>query len=140
MMEPEAVAMPETPAGNAEHPGWQSRPFSLRWRMSLIASGILVLALGLVGYALAAANQRGAVSTLQSRMESYVYLVLAAAEVDRAGRLQLGQDLGDPRLSQPGSLRPVHGLDQHWNSPSPWSAAARTRNVKAGNNGLPNQR
>lgn len=119
-MEPEAAAVPEPPAGNTEPQDRRSRPFSLRWRMSLIASAILALALGLVGYALAAANQRGAVRTLQSRMESYVYLVLAAADVDHAGRLELSQDLGDPRLSQPGSgiYVHVHGLEQHWNSPS----------------------
>lgn len=98
----------------------QSRPFSLRWRMSVIASIILLLALGLVGYAVAAANQRGAVSALQSRMESYVYLVLAAAEVDASGRLLVSEDLGDPRFGQPGSgiYAHLHGAEQHWSSRS----------------------
>ena len=98
----------------------EARPFSLRWRMAVVAGGILILALGLVGFALSEANERGAVSALQARMESYVYLVLAAAEVDDAGRLDMSQDLGDPRLSQPGSgiYVHIHAEDQHWSSPS----------------------
>jgi two-component system sensor histidine kinase PhoQ len=88
--------------------------------MSFIATVVLVLALGLVGFALAAANQRSSVSALQARMESYVYLVLAAAELDGAGVLHFSDNLGDPRLSQPGSgiYIHVHGDIDHWNSPS----------------------
>jgi two-component system sensor histidine kinase PhoQ len=100
--------------------GKSPRPFSLRVRLVLLATLVLVVALGLVGIALNAANQRSAVSSLQARMESYVYLVLAAAEVNDAGRLVMQQDLGDPRLSQPGSgiYVHVHGGGDHWSSPS----------------------
>lgn len=118
-METEAALVPEVrPAGG--HRAQRSRPFSLRRRMSIIAGVILVLALGLVGLALATANQRSEVSALQGRMEAYVYLVLAAAEADAAGSLQIGKDLGDPRLSQPSSgiYVHLHGANQHWSSPS----------------------
>lgn len=88
--------------------------------MYLIAAVVLMLALGLVGFALALANQRSSVSALQVRMESYVYLVLAAAELNDAGALKFSDNLGDPRLSQPGSgiYIHVHGASGHWNSPS----------------------
>ena len=100
--------------------GTPSRPFSLRFRLILLATLVLVVALGLVGAALNSANYRGAVSSLQARMESYVYLVLAAVEMDESGTLQVQDELGDPRLSQPGSGIYVHvqGSEQQWNSPS----------------------
>ena len=100
------------------------RHFSLRVRLVLLATLVLLVALGLVGVALNSANERSAVSYLQARMESYVYLVLAAADADASGRLTIQQDLGDPRLSQPGSgiyvhvRGGVHGGEDHWNSPS----------------------
>jgi two-component system sensor histidine kinase PhoQ len=116
-METEAALVNEALPGNSSQ---RTRPFSLRLRMAIIASVVLILALGLVGFALSAANHRSAVSALQARMESYVYLVLAAAEVDKFGGLQIGEDIGDPRLSQPGSgiYVHVHGADAHWSSPS----------------------
>jgi len=97
-----------------------SRPFSLRLRLVLLATLVLVVALGLVGTALNSANYQGAVSSLQARMESYVYLVLAAVELDESGAIQVQDELGDPRLSQPGSgiYVHVHGSEKHWNSPS----------------------
>ncbi len=114
------MTVTDTPPATVTGSGPQPKPFSLRWRMSLIATIVLVLALGLVGFALAAANQRSSVSALQARMESYVYLVLAAAELDDAGVLHFSDNLGDPRLSQPGSgiYIHVHGNIEHWNSPS----------------------
>lgn len=64
---------------------------------------VLVVALGLVGLALNEANHQAAVSALQARMESYVYLVLAAMDVDGTGRFAISEDFADPRLLQPGS-------------------------------------
>jgi two-component system sensor histidine kinase PhoQ len=93
---------------------------SLRNRLVLGASLVLVIALGLVGVALNAANHRGAVSALQARMESYVYLVLAAMEVDAGGRFAIDEEFADPRLLQPGSgvyLR-VEGDGVEWHSKS----------------------
>ncbi len=98
----------------------EQRPFSLRFRLILLATLIMIVALGLVGAALDSANYRGAVSSLQARMESYVYLVLAAIDVDEKGTLHVPGDLGDPRLARPGSgiYVQVHGASDHWNSPS----------------------
>ena len=100
--------------------GHSPRSFSLRFRLLVLASFILLIALGLVGLALNEANYRSTVSSLEARMESYVYLVLAAADVDTEDRLVMDSDLGDPRLSQPGSgiYAHIHGGDHHWNSPS----------------------
>jgi two-component system sensor histidine kinase PhoQ len=116
----ETAVVADTPSGAVTASVPQSKPFSLRWRMSLIAGIVLVLALGLVGFALASANHRSSVSALKARMESYVYLVLAAAELGDAGVLHFSDNLGDPRLSQPGSgiYIHVHGATDHWNSPS----------------------
>ena len=93
---------------------------SLRRRLVLGASGVLVIALGLVGLALNAANHRGAVSALQARMESYVYLVLAAMEPGADGRFEVDEDFADPRLLQPGSgvYLQVHGGGIEWSSRS----------------------
>jgi two-component system sensor histidine kinase PhoQ len=111
--------VPEQPSA-LKKPRVLPRPFSLRFRLILLATLVLVVALGLVGMALNLANYRSAVSSLQARMESYVYLVLAAAEMDENGALQVQDELGDPRLSQPGSGIYVHvqGSEQQWNSPS----------------------
>ena len=101
------------------------RSFSLRSRLVLVSALVLIIALGLVGFALNAANYRGAVSSLQARMESYVYLVLAAMEVDGVGRLQVEEEFSDPRLVQPGSGFYIYiegkdkdGKSGRWRSPS----------------------
>jgi two-component system sensor histidine kinase PhoQ len=94
--------------------------FSLRNRLILAATLVLIIALGVVGFALNAANHRGAVSSLQARMESYVYLVLAAMEVNENGRLAMDADFTDPRLNQPSSgiYVQVQGREDRWTSPS----------------------
>jgi two-component system sensor histidine kinase PhoQ len=94
--------------------------FSLRSRLLVLASLVLLVSLGLVGIALDSAFYRSAESALQARMESYVYLVLAATDVSTEGSLQVDGDLGDPRLSRPGSgiYVHMHGDLDHWDSPS----------------------
>jgi two-component system sensor histidine kinase PhoQ len=96
------------------------RSISLRKRLIISATAVLVIALGVVGAALNAANHSGAVSALQARMESYVYLVLAAMEVDASGRLAIDEDFTDPRLVQPGSgvYVDVRGREDYWQSRS----------------------
>lgn len=98
----------------------RSKPFSLSLRLILMATIILIIALAVVGVALSAAQQRATVSALRERMESHVYVVLAASEVSESGQLSIEEDLGDPRLTQPGSgiYAHVHDGDEHWNSPS----------------------
>lgn len=96
------------------------RSISLRSRAVLAAIPVLALALGLVGLAVNGANYRGAVSALQVRMESYVYTVLAAMEVDGAGGFTVQEDFADPRLLQPGSglYLQVQGDKKQWRSAS----------------------
>ena len=96
------------------------RSVSLRKRLLLAASLVLIIALGLVGLALNQANHRGAVSALRDRMESYVYLVLAAMEVGEDGRLRMEAEFTDPRLTQPtsGIYIQVRGRRGDWNSES----------------------
>jgi len=96
------------------------RPFSLRSRLVVMAVVLLTISLGLVGFALDAAFQRSSEAGLKARMESFVYLVLAAAEVSDDGSLVINRDLGDPRLSQPGSgfYASVSGAEELWRSDS----------------------
>ncbi|HET6565470.1 MAG TPA: ATP-binding protein [Xanthomonadales bacterium] len=96
------------------------QPFSLRLRVGLVASLVLVLALSVVGWSLAAANKRSTEAGLRDRMQSWAYLILAAAEPDPAGHIRVSDDLGDPRLSQPGSgiYGQLHGANEYWISPS----------------------
>ena len=94
--------------------------FSLRKRLVLVATLVLIIALGLVGFALNAANYLGAVSSLQAQMESHVYLVLAAMEVSGTGGLEMDEEFTDPRLIQPssGTYIRVQGRDGLWSSAS----------------------
>ena len=96
------------------------RSLSLRSRAVLGAIPVLVLALGLVGLAVNQANYQGAVSALQVRLESYVYTVLAAMEVDGNGAFTVEEDFADPRLVQPGSglYVQVQGESGEWRSAS----------------------
>jgi two-component system sensor histidine kinase PhoQ len=57
---------------------------------------------------------------LRARMESMVYLVLAATEVAADGSLAMEDEPGDPRLELPGSgiYASVSGDDVRWNSTS----------------------
>ena len=98
----------------------QAKPFSLRLRLLILVVVILVVSLGLVGFALDAAFHRSNEAALQARMESLVYLVLAATEVSADGVLQVDDDPADPSLSQPGSAiyAVVEQGEQRWMSPS----------------------
>ena len=96
------------------------RPASLRLRLAAYSLATVVVSLGLVGLALDAANRRGSEADLRQRMETWVYLALAAIEVDDAGALTVAEELGDPLLNQPASgvYLHMHGARDHWNSPS----------------------
>jgi len=100
--------------------GHQQRPISLRLRLVVLAVLLLTISLGLVGFALDAAFHRSSEAGLQARMESLVYLVLAASEVADDGTLTVDDDPGDPRLRQPGSgiYASVNGDKDQWASPS----------------------
>ena len=97
-----------------------SRPVSLRSRLVVLVVFLLAVSLGLVGLALDAAFKRSSEAGLQARMESLVYLVLAATDANDDGSLIVEDDPGDPRLGQPGSgiYAHVHGAANDWYSPS----------------------
>ena len=86
----------------------------------VLATLLLAVSLGLVGFALDAAFQKSSEAGLQARMESLVYLVLAATNANEDGSLSVDDDLGDPRLGQPGSgiYARVQGEMNSWTSPS----------------------
>lgn len=81
---------------------------------------MLVIALGLVGYALDRAFARSTIAAVEDRLESYFYLALAALEVSEEGSLQISDGLVDPRLNQPGSglYLQIHSDQEDWLSPS----------------------
>ena len=92
----------------------------MRARLVVLAVLLLTISLGLVGFALDAAFQKSSEAGLQARMESLVYLVLAATEVNDDGSLVFDEDPGDPRLGQPGSgiYARVTGEGDRWASAS----------------------
>ena len=98
----------------------QKSPLSLRSRLVVLAVILLTVSFGLVGFALDAAFQRSSEAGLQARMESLVYLVLAATEMGDDGSLLFDDDPGDPRLRQPGSgiYAIVSGENDRWASAS----------------------
>ena len=81
---------------------------------------LLSVSLGLVGFGLDAAFHKSSVTSLQARMESLLYLVLAATDVDEDGSIRVQEDIGDPRLGLPGSgfYARVQGDSNQWSSPS----------------------
>ena len=74
----------------------------------------------LVGLALDSAFHKSSEAGLKARLESLVYLVLAATEVAVDGSLAVEDEPGDPRLGQPGSgiYAIVKGDPDQWASPS----------------------
>lgn len=98
----------------------QNHSFSLRLRLVLLAVSILLISLGLVYVALDAAFHRSNEASLKTRMESLVYLVLAATDVHEDGSLSVAEATGDPRLDQPGSgfYAHFHGEGGEWSSTS----------------------
>lgn len=86
----------------------------------VLAVILLTISLGLVGLALDAAFHKSSEAGLNARMESLVYLVLAATEIDSNGSLVFDDDPGDPRLGQPGSgiYASVTGDTDRWASAS----------------------
>ncbi|MDX2427863.1 MAG: ATP-binding protein [Xanthomonadales bacterium] len=98
----------------------QKKPFSLRFRLVVLAVLLLTISLGLVGLALDSAFHKSSEAGLQARMESFVYLVLAATEVSDDGILVSAEEPGDPLLNQPGSgiYASLIGERDRWTSAS----------------------
>jgi two-component system sensor histidine kinase PhoQ len=95
-------------------------PASLRLRLVVLAVLVTAISLGLVGLALDAAFHKSSEAGFQARLESLVYLVLAATELGDNGSLEVDDDLGNPLLDQPGSgiYAHVHGQRDEWTSAS----------------------
>ena len=96
---------------------------SIRARLLLAASAVLLAFIGLCGWGLEAAFQNSAKAAQQDRLQGMVYALLGAADQDEAGRLTVNSDtLPDPRLRQPQSGLEAALLDEAggelWRSPS----------------------
>jgi two-component system sensor histidine kinase PhoQ len=76
---------------------------SLHSRLLLAASLVLAGFLGVTGVALDEAFRASARASLQDRLQSYVYTMLAAADEDNRGRMVLPDDLPEPRFAKPDS-------------------------------------
>lgn len=96
------------------------RPASLRLRFVLLATGTLVVSLGLVGLALDRAHLRSAQAGLEQQMDSWAYGVMAAMEVGLDRTVRLSVRPADPLLLQPGSgvYAVIETPVDRWESPS----------------------
>lgn len=95
---------------------------SLRSRLLVAATLVLAGFLGATGAALFSAFRDSAETAMRDRLEGYAYALLAAADEDSVGRLQMPQALPDRRFLTPdsGLYALVTGTDGRylWHSPS----------------------
>lgn len=95
---------------------------SIRTRLLLAASAVLLVFIGLSGAALERAFRDSALAAQEARMRGVIYALLGAAEPDARGRLSLSVDaMPEPRLRQPQSGLEAALLDdtgaEVWHSP-----------------------
>ena len=76
---------------------------SLNARVTVGAALVLAVFLALSAVALERAFRDSARSARQERLLAQIYLLMAAAEVDEAGKLTFANSPSEPRLDQPGS-------------------------------------
>ena len=76
---------------------------AIRTRLLVAASLVLAAFLFATALALERAHRAAALTQLQARLEAVIYTILAAAEEDDQGRMQLPEALPEPRLSRPDS-------------------------------------
>jgi two-component system sensor histidine kinase PhoQ len=76
---------------------------SLRARLLLVSAVVLAGFLGLTGLALDQAFRASAESALRERLQSHLYALLAAADLDAGNRLELPVELPEPRFNLVGS-------------------------------------
>ena len=79
------------------------RQGSLRARLMLGAAAMLIVFLAGGGWAVQRAHEESVRAARYARLQSTVYLLLAAAEVDATGALVMPPSFPEPRLSLPGS-------------------------------------
>jgi len=76
---------------------------SLRARLLLVSAVVLAGFLGLTGLALDQAFRASAESALRERLQSHLYALLAAADLNANNRLELPVELPEPRFNLVGS-------------------------------------
>lgn len=76
---------------------------SLRARLLLVSAVVLAGFLGLTGLALDQAFRASAESALRERLQSHLYALLAAADLDASDQLELPVELPEPRFNLVGS-------------------------------------
>ncbi|TFY96794.1 ATP-binding protein [Ramlibacter rhizophilus] len=99
-----------------------SGPASIRARLLLGAAVLMLAFLVGAGAAVQRAHENSVRAAHYARLQSTLYLLLAAAEVDAQGRLVMPPALAEPRLSLPGSglYASIHNL----NSGGRWESAS----------------
>ena len=95
---------------------------SLRTRLLLAASSVLLVFIGLCGAALENAFRQSALEAQEARMRGIIYALLGAAEPDEQGQLSLSVEaMPEPRLRQPQSGLEAALIDDSgtelWHSP-----------------------
>ena len=95
---------------------------SIRTRLLVGAALVLLAFLTGAGLAVQRANAESVRAAYFARLQSTVYLLLAAAEVDAGGALMMPPEFAEPRLSLPGSglYAGIYNLQRNaqWQSPS----------------------
>jgi len=95
---------------------------SLASRVSLTAAVVLAVFIALTALALDRAFRESAEAAVRERLTAQLYLLMADAELDAGGTLSMPADLGDSRLTLPGSGLYAEILDADgrrlWHSPS----------------------
>ena len=76
---------------------------SINVRMILAASAVLAVFIIFTGFALERAFNKSAQQAMRERLLGQVHLLMAAAEVDKNGRLTMPASLPEPRFALPGS-------------------------------------
>ncbi len=76
---------------------------SIHLRLLLMATLVLAGFLGITGWALDSAFRKSSEAALREKLQSHVYGLLAAADVDARGRMQLPENL--PSHGFPGRIR-----------------------------------
>ncbi|WP_456413092.1 ATP-binding protein [Thiolapillus sp.] len=76
---------------------------SIHLRLLLVATLVLAGFIGVTGWALENAFREASKTALQEKLQSHVYALLAAADVDAEGKMRLPEHLPEPRFSRPDS-------------------------------------
>jgi len=82
-----------------------SRGYSLRWRLLLAATLVLLVFMVVTGWALDRAYRHSERLSLQERLETRIYALMATADLDARGQLEMPAALTDARFNLPGSGR-----------------------------------